>query len=697
MKGKRKCDDLNEGLKFFNNIIRHDIWNGGYGTTSTRQQHWRQSLYNGSGLPQNDYNHIVANAGRYTHVGTFHTSGYAEGGVMLDFADPTRHFFWSVSTKGESSRNNLGWEGPLRSTVESVQTFSCAMRDDPTSYLDGCSMGDEYSKRNSTNRGPVILDFENSVVHLPSLMGTSSGFKAVNVMDSSATKTKYPANVDCPSISLLGDTNSIHTNGESSTNDLNGEGHLWPTADFKGPVVLDFENQAIHLPSIVGVSTSFQIANDVKMLTGKNNNPPNIDYLDSSLLEDMNSLHSNGVIRNVDSRRKNMRGREPLPNVTSQGLSSCYIDIGDCDCSCQYCDTKFWYGERVHRSSTYQLLNYHKCCSGGKVRLGVEPHPPQYIRQLFKNRRFMENIRAYNQMFSMTSFGARVEDSINNGRAPYMFKISREVYHWIGSLCPNKGDPPRFLQLYIYDTQNEVANRMRHFGGTGSGNLEEVIVQGLINFLDEHNELVRLFRTTRDKCTGQFVPDFKLRLYSVVGAREYDLPTSETLGGIVFQNSQDTKTDYDVIIRSGGGPPQRNNKLHPSGGRLLQQYVVGVYCCIKNRMYYYRTHQSDIRKDYLSGVYDAISRGIMKADALAICRALGNPRFFVTFTCNVNWPEIKWHMQHYPEVPPGIEEMFMFGGFTKRILVQITRPVGEPSPQADHVMAVNNLEEVGSP
>nr|GFB40331.1 DNA helicase [Tanacetum cinerariifolium] len=36
--------------------------------------------------------------------------------------------------------------------------------------------------------------------------------------------------------------------------------------------------------------------------------------------------------------------------------------------------------------------------------------------------------------------------------------------------------------------------------------------------------------------------------------------------------------------------------------------------------------------------------------ALAICRALGNPQLFVTFTCNVNWPEIKRHMQHYPDV-----------------------------------------------
>nr|GEW97758.1 DNA helicase [Tanacetum cinerariifolium] len=37
-------------------------------------------------------------------------------------------------------------------------------------------------------------------------------------------------------------------------------------------------------------------------------------------------------------------------------------------------------------------------------------------------------------------------------------------------------------------------------------------------------------------------------------------------------------------------------------------------------------------------------------DALAICRKLGNPQFFITFTCNVNWTEIKRFMSEYPHL-----------------------------------------------
>ena len=72
----------------------------------------------------------------------------------------------------------------------------------------------------------------------------------------------------------------------------------------------------------------------------------------------------------------------------------------------------------------------------------------------------MEHIRAYNQMFAMTSLGAEIDHSVNRGRGPYVFKISGQIYHCIGGMCPEPGKRPKFLQLYIYDTDNEVDNRL---------------------------------------------------------------------------------------------------------------------------------------------------------------------------------------------------------------------------------------------
>nr|GEW73494.1 hypothetical protein [Tanacetum cinerariifolium]GEW73507.1 hypothetical protein [Tanacetum cinerariifolium] len=134
-------------------------------------------------------------------------------------------------------------------------------------------------------------------------------------------------------------------------------------------------------------------------------------------------------------------------------------------------------------------------------------------------------------------------------------------------------------------------------------------------------------------------------------------------GSLTFQNSRYafTTVRYDLIFK---------------GGRLFQQYIVGVFCVIEqNQLDFLRKKQNDIRADYLFGIYDAISQGerdgyevggriilpmsftsgprYMYAhylEALAICQNLGNLQFFITFTCDVNWPEIKRFMAQYPEL-----------------------------------------------
>jgi hypothetical protein len=51
--------------------------------------------------------------------------------------------------------------------------------------------------------------------------------------------------------------------------------------------------------------------------------------------------------------------------------------------------------------------------------------------------------------------GASVDKEINNGSAPYVFKINGIAHHRIGSLVPNCGSKPKFVQLYFRDTQHE--------------------------------------------------------------------------------------------------------------------------------------------------------------------------------------------------------------------------------------------------
>lgn len=122
--------------------------------------------------------------------------------------------------------------------------------------------------------------------------------------------------------------------------------------------------------------------------------------------------------------------------------------MGDADWTCEHCNACFWYGERLKRYEKDKKVQYNGCCGGGKVTLEKELDPPDFIKQLLNDKHFLDNIRAYNQMFRMTSFGAQIDESINDGKAPYVFKISGQVYHWIGTLCPVNDDEPKFVQLF---------------------------------------------------------------------------------------------------------------------------------------------------------------------------------------------------------------------------------------------------------
>lgn len=91
--------------------------------------------------------------------------------------------------------------------------------------------------------------------------------------------------------------------------------------------------------------------------------------------------------------------------------------------------------------------------------------------------------------------GVHVDQSINTGDGPYVFRINGVAYHRIGSLLPKHGEPPQYAQLYIYDTDNEITNRLNIFGNdAASRDLDLAIVADIIKMLDAYNPLVKEFR-----------------------------------------------------------------------------------------------------------------------------------------------------------------------------------------------------------
>lgn len=109
------------------------------------------------------------------------------------------------------------------------------------------------------------------------------------------------------------------------------------------------------------------------------------------------------------------------------------------------------------------------CCGSGKVQLPLLKPAPKVLQHLLfdnescESKNFQQQIRMYNVMFAFTSPGAKVDNRFNNGRCPPNFRIQGQSCHRIGNMLPVPGQNPRFAQLYVYDTENEIENRMHGF------------------------------------------------------------------------------------------------------------------------------------------------------------------------------------------------------------------------------------------
>ena len=146
------------------------------------------------------------------------------------------------------------------------------------------------------------------------------------------------------------------------------------------------------------------------------------------------------------------------------GITSAYVDFGDMTNVCVDCDALFWLRESKNVPKNSQPI-YTGCCQEGRVRVPRAKPTPAFLEHLLdagngrQSVEFRKNIRAYNSTFAFTSMGANVDTTVNDGHGPYVFKISGQIYHLMCSLIPPVGELPKFAQLYIYDTENEVANR----------------------------------------------------------------------------------------------------------------------------------------------------------------------------------------------------------------------------------------------
>ncbi|XP_057444727.1 uncharacterized protein LOC130736971 [Lotus japonicus] len=230
-------------------------------------------------------------------------------------------------------------------------------------------------------------------------------------------------------------------------------------------------------------------------------------------------------------------------------------------------------------------------------------------------------------MFAFTSIGGKVDCGLNDGRGPPQFVISGQNYHRIGSLLPSEGDNPKFAQLYIYDTRNEIHNRMKHFSDyDGKCNLEPGLVVDLLKMVDEHNVLAKSFRSVRDHVEEFDSNEVALRLFRnrVNDSNTYNLPSVDEVAALIVGDFDSSDCGRDVILRSTSGIEDAitrgDTDASTVGSRIfLPSSFTG------GRRYMFDNCQ----------------------DAMVICGTYGYPDLFLTMTCNPKWPEIDRHVSRY--------------------------------------------------
>ncbi|XP_038720029.1 uncharacterized protein LOC120012664 [Tripterygium wilfordii] len=353
------------------------------------------------------------------------------------------------------------------------------------------------------------------------------------------------------------------------------------------------------------------------------------------------------------------------------------LDLGSPIYSCHFCGAVFWYEERV-KAAPKANPTYTVCCGGGQVVLPFLKSTPPFLYHLLDYshlgfcRAFRENIRIYNSMFAFTSSGARVDASINNGSGTYVYRINGQNHHRIGSLLPEPGRRPSFAQLYVFDTDNEIDNRVSLFGSsTDARHIDKFIVSELVKFFDEYNEIAKAFRMIRDRFSADDVIPLRLRLLEsrVRDGIQYNLPSSSELAALILGDFGQHSCGRDIIVEHRVSGLQRVSELHPSfmamqypilfpfgedgyridlkrniarchldskreritmreyyafrlqyrhgegstllrGGRLLQQYIVDAFCSVEEvRLRYVVDNQKQFRVEMYKGIQDALLRG----------------------------------------------------------------------------------------
>ncbi|KAF7820632.1 uncharacterized protein G2W53_026087 [Senna tora] len=208
----------------------------------------------------------------------------------------------------------------------------------------------------------------------------------------------------------------------------------------------------------------------------------------------------------------------------SNKLSQEYVDIGLPTYECEHCGAIFWYEESINKSRNTKNPKFSLCCLQGKVQLPKRRDPPKILENLLVN---------------------------NDSRR---------------DLLSGADETPRFSQLYIYDIDNEVFDRMRNASSSATEDPSDAsVVMQLSQMLDSINPLVKVFRSVKDHPSLSSRDSLRLKLIKkrTTGARIYNLPTADEVVALIVGDFDPENVEKDIIVEERSETLKRIDELHP--------------------------------------------------------------------------------------------------------------------------------------
>lgn len=233
-----------------------------------------------------------------------------------------------------------------------------------------------------------------------------------------------------------------------------------------------------------------------------------------------------------------------------------YKSLGFPTKTCKYCGSTMWNEERVNKNNLKEEPVFSICCAKGQIKLPKSKPTPSYLRHVYydeeKRSKFRGSQRSYNCVLSMTSTGGNIDHSINKSKGPSVFRLSGINHHQFGTLLPEDGKQPKFCQLYVYDTENEITNRMRVINAQDSGKIDPEILDGLIKMLEENNVLVQKFRQARDRFQEDKITDLKIHIKAsrAQNGHENHIMPSDEVAAVIVGDESFTCGERDILIQN---------------------------------------------------------------------------------------------------------------------------------------------------